>query len=278
MREAATFERHREAAKRLGEHAGEHRGGRAVRRDVVHHRTRIVHALRPALAHTSPETLSFSDVTCLFNALTSIVLLIFSKRDRPASHNPPSSGFQAPACWPASSRWRSSRPVAPLPLLIALIGGGLFRHLPLRRGRMLAVGVRAPQRGRHHLERRVLRVGRIDHAVVHRAWTRRGWHAASSLLGIGAYTLTKTYAPAARISTRSGFVDPEGATPAHIIVGTFLFSYAFMVSLLSFAGLEHFSGVLGHRHPHFLLAGQRARTLSSGSPPCRCSTSPSPSS
>ena len=35
----------------------------------------------PALAHTSPEALSFSDVTCLFGALTSLVLLTFSRRD-----------------------------------------------------------------------------------------------------------------------------------------------------------------------------------------------------
>ena len=42
----------------------------------------------PALAHTSPEALSFSDVTCLFGALTSLVLLTFSRRDRPAFAQP----------------------------------------------------------------------------------------------------------------------------------------------------------------------------------------------
>ncbi|MFR1638153.1 MAG: hypothetical protein ACLSVD_02695 [Eggerthellaceae bacterium] len=55
-------------------------------------------------------------------------------------------------------------------------------------------------------------------------------------------------------------LSSEGHTPAHIIVGTFLFSYAFMVSL-SFAGLEHFSSRSRPSSSSSLLAGQRAHAL-----------------
>lgn len=81
----------------------------------------------PALAHVSPEELSFSDVTCLLGAITSFILLALSKSDRPVFAKP-SVIWISSACVLVSILTFALFPtmVRVSPLLVTVIGGGLF--------------------------------------------------------------------------------------------------------------------------------------------------------
>lgn len=196
----------------------------------------------PALAHTSPEALSFSDVTCLFGALTSLVLLTFSRRDRPAFAQPAVIWISS-ACVLASILALALFPALSYlsPLLIALVGGGVF-GIYLSVVAVCWLWVYA-----HHSAATVIwnvvfsaLVGSIMLWFIVGMDTPRVACSLVALLGIGAYTLTKRMRLLQGSRLDQSSLSTEGHTPAHIIVGTLLFSYAFMVSL-SFAGLEHFS-------------------------------------
>ena len=197
----------------------------------------------PALAHTSPEALSFSDIACVFGVLTSVLLLVLSKRDRPA--------FARPAViWASSlSVLVSILSFALFPTLahlstltVAFVGGGLFGvYLSVMAICWLWVYA-------HHSAAAVIWnvvfsafVGSIMLWFIVGMDTARVACSLVALLGVSAYSLTKRMRLLqGRRLEQATPLETGGRTPAHIIVATFLFSYAFMVSL-SFAGLEHFS-------------------------------------
>lgn len=196
----------------------------------------------PTLAHTSPEALSFSDVACLLGALTSIVLLALSKRDRPAFAHP-AVIWTSSACVLASILSLALFPnLAQLsPLIVALVGGGVF-GIYLSVVAVCWLWVYA-----HHSAGTVIwnvmfsaLVGSIMLWFIVGMDTPRVACSLVALLGMSAYALTKRMRLLQGSRLDRAPSDSAGRTPAHIIVGTFLFSYAFMVSL-SFAGLEHFS-------------------------------------
>ena len=196
----------------------------------------------PALAHTSPEALSFSDVACLFGALTSLVLLAFSRHDRPVFAQPTVIWISS-ACVLVSILAFALFPALAYmsPLLVSLVGGGLFGvYLSVMAVCWLWVYA-------HHSAAVVIwniafsaLVGAIMLWFIVGMDTPRVACSLAALLCIGAYSLTKRMRLLQGSLLDQSSLDSDRHTPAHIIVATFLFSYAFMVSL-SFAGLEHFS-------------------------------------
>lgn len=196
----------------------------------------------PVLAHTSPEALSFSDVACLFGALTSLVLLAFSRHDRPVFAQPTVIWISS-ACVLVSILAFALFPALAYmsPLLVSLVGGGLFGvYLSVMAVCWLWVYA-------HHSAAVVIwniafsaLVGAIMLWFIVGMDTPRVACSLAALLCIGAYSLTKRMRLLQGSLLDQSSLDSDRHTPAHIIVATFLFSYAFMVSL-SFAGLEHFS-------------------------------------
>ena len=196
----------------------------------------------PVLAHTSPEALSFSDVACLFGALTSLALLAFSRHDRPVFAQPTVIWISS-ACVLVSILAFALFPALAYmsPLLVSLVGGGLFGvYLSVMAVCWLWVYA-------HHSAAVVIwniafsaLVGAIMLWFIVGMDTPRVACSLAALLCIGAYSLTKRMRLLQGSLLDQSSLDSDRHTPAHIIVATFLFSYAFMVSL-SFAGLEHFS-------------------------------------
>ena len=196
----------------------------------------------PALAHVSPEELSFSDVTCLLGAITSLMLLALSKSDRPVFAKP-SVIWTSSACVLVSILAFALFPtmVRVSPLLVTVIGGGLFGiYLSVMAVCWLWVYA-------HNSAATVIWnimfsafAGSIILWFIVGMDTPRVACSLVALLGIAAFTLTKRMALLRKTPPDQLVKESQGHAPIHIAISTLLFSYAFMVSL-SFAGLEHFS-------------------------------------
>ncbi|MFR1638152.1 MAG: hypothetical protein ACLSVD_02690 [Eggerthellaceae bacterium] len=114
-----------------------------------------------------------------FGALTSLVLFTFSRRDRPAFAQPAVIWISSACVLASILALALFLALSYLSPLIALVGGGVFGiyspSWPYAGCGCTRTTARPPSSGTSCSPR-----WWIDHAVVHRGMTRRGWRAASS--------------------------------------------------------------------------------------------------
>ncbi|BAK45224.1 LuxR family transcriptional regulator [Eggerthella sp. YY7918] len=197
----------------------------------------------PTLAQTAPDVLSFSDVACLFGVFASLVLLILSYRNHPVFARP-CVIWIASACVLVSILSVALFPELRGSWLVTVVGGGLF-------GIYLSIIVVCWLWVYAHNSAAIVIWNAMVSALVGAIilWFIVGMDTVRiscslvALLGISAATLTKRMNSLRGVYLDQAASDVERHTPGYIIVATFLFSYAFMVSLF-FAGLEHFSSAL----------------------------------
>lgn len=196
----------------------------------------------PTLAHTTPAALSFSDMACIFGVLTSVVLLALSRHDRP-SFARPAVVWASSACVLASILLLSFFPHLDVVSTNAfqMVAGSLF-------GCYLAIvaicwlWVYAHNSAATVIWNVMLSalVGAVMLWFVVGMDVPRAVCSLVMLLGVNAYALARRMRRLSGAPLNCDSLDSERHTPTYIIIATFLFSYAFMVSL-SLAGLEHFS-------------------------------------
>lgn len=196
----------------------------------------------PALAHAAPEALSFSDAACMLGVMTSVVLLALSRHDRPAFARA-AVIWVSSACVLASILLLALFPgLANLPANpFSLIGGGLF-GIFLSVVAVCWLWVYAHNSAATVIWNVMLSalVGAILLWFIVGMDTPRATCSLIGLLAVNALALVRRMRLLSGSRLSQDPPDVERHAPTYIIVATFLFSYAFMVSL-SLAGLEHFS-------------------------------------